>query len=112
MVAYWNDRNIYLDANDTEIRIDTDRAEAEVHNILLVVYRGGDEIVKAGRGPNKGKKLKHRNVVRQVIKIGEWQGGSLVMTLPTPRSSMQQGEEAAVLVQAGAGGPIIAAVKL
>lgn len=84
------DWNIYLDANDTEIRIDSDKAEAEVHDILVVIYRGGDEIVKIGKGPNKGKKLKHHNVVKNVMKIGEWSGGNLTLALPAPRSAMRK----------------------
>lgn len=49
------DWHIYLDTNDTEIRIDSDLAEAEVHDILVVLYRSGEEVVKVGTGPNKGK---------------------------------------------------------
>lgn len=106
------DWHIYLDANDTDIRIDTDKAEAETHDILVVVYRGSEEVVKVGKGPNKGKKIKHRNVVKQVMKFGEWNGGDMVLALPAPKSSMKHGEEAVVMVQASMGGPIIAAVKL
>ncbi|ORX88690.1 thioredoxin-like protein [Clohesyomyces aquaticus] len=106
------DWHIYLDANDTDIGIDSDCAEAESHDILLVIYRAGEEVVKAGKGPNKGKKLKHANIAKQVRKIGEWKGGDLTMALPAPKSSMPQGEEAAVLVQADAGGPIVAAAKI
>ncbi|KAH7112485.1 thioredoxin-like protein [Dendryphion nanum] len=106
------DWHIYLDANDTEIRIDTDRAEVEAHDILVVLYHDGEETVKIGKGPNKGKKLKHRNVVKDIIKIGEWHGGDLTLQLPVPKSSMQAHENAVVLVQAGSGGPIVAAVNI
>jgi hypothetical protein len=104
--------NIYLDVNDTEVRIDSDRGEAESHDILVVVYGSGEEVVKVGKGVNKGKKIRHRNVVRQVMKFGEWRGGNMTLALPAPKASMKHGEEAAVLVQAGAGGPIVAAVKV
>ncbi|OAL02458.1 DUF1223-domain-containing protein [Phaeosphaeriaceae sp. SRC1lsM3a] len=104
--------HIYLDANDTEIRIDSDKVEAEVHDVLVVLYRSGEEVVKVGKGANKGKKIRHRNVVKQVMKIGEWSGGDLTLPLPASKASMKHGEEAAVLVQAGAGGPIVAAVKV
>ena len=114
------DWHIYLDANDTEIRIDSDKPLAmpmpgenvETFDVLVVVYRGGEVIVKVAKGANKGKKIKHVNVVKDVMKIGEWQGGNLTLALPAPRSSMKHGEEAAVLVQGGAGGPIVAVVKV
>jgi hypothetical protein len=106
------DWRIYLDANDSEIRIDSDRAEIEAHDILVVVYSSMDEVVKVGKGPNKGKKIRHVNVVKNVTKIGEWYGGNSSLMLPAPKSAMKHGEEAAVLVQGGSGGPIVAAVKV
>ncbi|KAF2262932.1 hypothetical protein CC78DRAFT_554334 [Lojkania enalia] len=81
-----------------EIRIESDRAEAEPYDILVVLYQGAEEIIKIGKGPNKGKKLKHRNVVTNVMKIGEWAGGNMTMPLPAPKSVMQPGEDAAVLI--------------
>lgn len=104
--------NVYLDVNDSEVRIDSDRAEAGAHDVLVVVYESGEQVVKVGKGGNKGKKIRHRNVVRQLVKIGEWSGGDVTLALPVTKASMKQGDEAAVLLQAGAGGPIVAAVKV
>ena len=86
--------------------------EAEVYDILIVLYCGGEEVIKVEKEPNKGKKLRHRNVVKQVMKIGEWHGGNLTLALPAPKMSMKHGEEAVVVVQAGLGGPIVASVKV
>ena len=135
--------HIYLDANDTEVRIDSDApapgftpepapaytegapedsgapaAQMQapnvplVHDIMIAVYRATDESVKIGKGPNKGKKLVHRNIVTDVIKLGEWRGGDKTVSLPMARSAMQKGTEAVAFVQAGPGGPIIAATKV
>ncbi|EPE06632.1 secreted protein [Ophiostoma piceae UAMH 11346] len=136
--------HIYLDANDTEVRIDsdaptpgftpepapayTDDAYGEsgytppaqtqvppvplVHDIMIAVYHATDESVKIGKGPNKGKKLVHRNVVTDVIKLGEWQGGDKTVSLPMARSAMQRDTKAVAFVQAGPGGPVIAATKI
>ncbi|KAK7430699.1 hypothetical protein QQZ08_002743 [Neonectria magnoliae] len=106
------DWHIYVDANDTDVRIDSDKYEIEPHDILLVLYNHKEETVKIGKGPNKGKKVKHRNVATNIIKIGEWAGGNLVTPLPAPKSSMEPGQDAAILVQQGAGGPIIAVAKV
>lgn len=105
--------HVYVDANDTDVRIDSDQQEVESHDIVLVVYKSEDDKVKIKKGPNKGKKLNHRNVVLNVIKIGEWRGGNITVPLPQPKSSMSAGQEAAVLVQQGGmGGVIVAATKV
>ncbi|KAJ4050837.1 hypothetical protein NW761_005634 [Fusarium oxysporum] len=104
--------HIYLDVNDTDVRIDSDAEMAEEHDIILVLYRSGDEKVKIGKGPNKGVKLDHRNVVTDVLKIGKWTGGDSTLPLPASKDSMKPGENAVVLVQEGAGGPIVAVAKV
>lgn len=113
------DWHIYVDANDTHVRIDSNKpvgnpeAQELPYDVSVVVYKKGDEVVKVGKGPNKGKKLNHRNIVTNVIKIGEWRGGDIEVQLPTARSAMRQDVEAVVIVQqGGAGGPIVAANKI
>ena len=114
------DWHIYLDVNDTEFRIDPDKPlpmlmtehNTETYDILVVVFRDGAETVKVRKSPNKGKKINHMNVVKNVMKIGEWQGGNMTLMLPAPKSAMKLGEGAVVLIQGGAGGSIVAAVKV
>ncbi|KAH8172317.1 hypothetical protein LIA77_06572 [Sarocladium implicatum] len=105
------DFNIYVDSNDTEVRIDTSKQEITPHDVIIITFNADDQIVKVLRGPNKGKKINHRNVVRDVQKIGEWRGGNWVFPLPVPRSSYQ-GLGAVVLVQEANSGPIVAAAKI
>ena len=105
--------HIYLDANDTDVRIDSDAEMIGKHDITVIVYQAGDEKVKIGKGPNKGKKLDHRNRVTNVMKIGEWAGGDYTVPLPGFRASMKPGENAVVVVQeGGAGGAIVAVAKV
>ncbi|CAK7225789.1 hypothetical protein SCUCBS95973_005982 [Sporothrix curviconia] len=138
--------HVFLDANDTEVRIDSDApapgaaapavpsqaADAAtdtttdtalgtapatspmlpVYDIMVATYHAGDQTVKIGKGPNKGKKLAHRNAVETVTKIGQWQGGDLTAALPLPKSAWGRGIEAVAFLQEGAGGPIIAATKI
>ncbi|KAH8819335.1 thioredoxin-like protein [Xylogone sp. PMI_703] len=106
------DWHIYVDANDTDVRIDSDKQEIEPHDIIVVVYEAKSEKTKIGKGPNKGKKMEHRNIVKEIMKIGEWAGGTIVLPLPSSRSSMPHGMGAVVMLQAGQGGPIIASTKL
>ncbi len=106
--------NLYVDANDTDVRIDSDKpeVEGEVFEVVVVVYEPGSQKIKVGKGPNKGQKMEHRNIVKNLVKIGEWRGGTAVIPLPTARSAMPAGQEAVVIVQLPGGGPIVGAVKV
>jgi hypothetical protein len=59
--------------------------------------------------PNKRMKIPHRNVVLELMKIGEWRGGITSIGLGNMK---KDGYERVVMVQGGMGGPIIAALKL
>jgi hypothetical protein len=59
-------------------------------------------------GENGGRTIPHRDVVRQLIRIGRWSGMPQTIVLP---GDATDGLKSAVLVQAGAGGPILAATK-
>ncbi|HEY1926212.1 MAG TPA: DUF1223 domain-containing protein [Caulobacteraceae bacterium] len=76
--------------------------------VLLVRYDPNIIQVPIQRGENGGRTLPHRNVVRQVARLGDWSGGSRTFTLP---AAQRPGLKTAVLVQAGPGGPILAAAR-
>ncbi|EEA26766.1 hypothetical protein TMatcc_004944 [Talaromyces marneffei ATCC 18224] len=104
--------NILLDSNDTELRIDTDLFETKPHDIILCYYEPKPQVVKIGKGVNKGKKLTHQNVVRMVSKIGEWRGGNLTITLPSLVEARDRGYSILGIVQEPSGGRILAAHSL
>ncbi|KAH8680955.1 thioredoxin-like protein [Xylariales sp. PMI_506] len=138
--------HIYVDANETGVRIDTDLpapvapmsapptmmmtaeggvvadaalppptpppASSALYDILFVTYGDGTEVVKITKGPNKGKKVSHKNVVREISKIGEWKGGDAFYQLPALPTELAPGTAAAVIVQAPGSGPIIAVAKV
>jgi hypothetical protein len=54
-------------------------------------------------------KMSYRNIVKELTKFGEWQGGIESLPLSTVKN---YGYESAALVQGGIGGPIVAALKL
>ena len=76
--------------------------------LWLVRYDPRTIPVAVRAGENGGRTIPHRNIVRQLIPLGQWHGRPLRMALPpaSPRLS------AALLLQAGSGGPIIASRKL
>jgi hypothetical protein len=74
--------------------------------VLLVRYDPNIVMVPIQRGENGGKTLPHRNVVREVVDLGEWTGGARTFPLPAPSRA---GLKTAILVQQGPAGPILAA---
>ena len=78
-------------------------------DIFLVNYDPKVQVVKVGKGPNKGKKITHRNLVKDVTKIGEWSGGNLTIGLPDMSTMMGTGLSTVAIVQGVMGGPIVAA---
>jgi hypothetical protein len=62
--------------------------------------------VPVRRGENAGRTLPHRNVVRALVRLGQWSGPQASYALPAAGPG---GLRDAILVQAGPGGPILAA---
>lgn len=77
--------------------------------VWLVRYDPRTREVPIRAGENGGRTLPHRNVVRELVKLGDWTGPSASFALPSARET---GLATAVLVQRGSGGPIVSARKL
>jgi hypothetical protein len=76
-------------------------------DVWLVRYDPRVVQVPVKRGENTGKTLPHKNVVRELTRLGEWSGGRKNYVIPAGPAGLNT----AILVQAGAGGPILAAAK-
>ena len=89
-------------------RIEISGAAVKPASVWLVRYepRIIDVAIKAGE--NGGRTLPHRNIVRELIRVGSWQGGAASFGVP---AASLPGLATAAFVQAGPGGPIIAAVR-
>jgi hypothetical protein len=64
--------------------------------------------VPVTRGENSGVTLPHRNVVKELVKLGGWDGKPATYSLPAATDGALRD---AVLVQAGPGGAILAAAR-
>ncbi len=76
-------------------------------DVWLVRYdpRVVEIAVKAGE--NSGRTLPHRNVVRELTRLGHWSGTAATFKVPAAPAGLAT----AVLVQTAQGGPILAAAK-
>jgi hypothetical protein len=80
----------------------------EAADVWLVRYDPRVLQVPIKGGENGGRTLPHKDIVRELVRIGGWNGTA--ETLPLPPAS-QPGLITAILVQTPRGGPILAAAK-
>jgi hypothetical protein len=77
--------------------------------VWLVRYDPNVRWVSIRAGENDGRKLPHRNIVRELVTLGDWTGRNASFAIPAAK---EPGLRTAVLVQSGKGGPIIAARRV
>lgn len=76
--------------------------------LWLVRYDPRTIAVAIRAGENGGRTIPHRNIVRQLVPLGDWTGACARFTLPPA----PHGLATALLLQAGTGGPIVAGRKV
>ncbi|HEX7758685.1 MAG TPA: DUF1223 domain-containing protein [Caulobacteraceae bacterium] len=81
---------------------------ARTADIWLARYDPRIVQVPIKRGENGGKTLPHRNVVRELVRLGAWNGKAESLVLPP---SHDANLKTAILIQLPRGGPILAAAR-
>jgi hypothetical protein len=79
---------------------------------LLRVSRS--KTIAIGRGENGGRQLTYTNVVRSIVRMGQWMGHTSRFEMPTPEARTEDADGYVVIVQKSWGdviGPILAAGK-
>jgi hypothetical protein len=77
-------------------------------DVWLVRYDPRVVLVPIGAGENTGKTLPHRDIVRELVRLGGWSGAPEALRLP---AASDPALRTAILVQAPKGGPILSAIK-
>jgi hypothetical protein len=80
---------------------------AGAYQVWLARFDPRIENVSIARGENGGLTLPHKNIVKQLAKIGDWDGRAASLPVPPAPNGLAQ----AVLIQAGLGGPIVGAAR-
>lgn len=88
-----------------DVAVGPGAAAASAADVWLAEYEPAVIEVPVGRGENAGRVLPHARVVRRLERLGAWNGTRARF----PRPEAAPGLRAAILVQAPAGGPILAA---
>ncbi len=76
-------------------------------DVWLVRYDPRTIEVAVKAGENNGRTLPHRNVVRELTRLGRWSGAPASFAIPAAPAGLAT----AVLVQSPQGGPILAAAR-
>jgi len=73
--------------------------------VWLVRYDPKSLDIPATAGENTGRTLPHRHIVKSLVKVADWTGKPVTVDVPAAPTGLAT----AVLLQAGRGGPIVAA---
>lgn len=76
--------------------------------VWLIRFDPREHDVVVRKGDNRGQTVEHRNVVREIKRLGAWRGRPTAYRLPAPS---EDGLETAVVVQGPEGGRVIAVAR-
>jgi hypothetical protein len=79
--------------------------------VWLAVYDGSHQ-TKVPRGENAGRRLRNYNVVRELTRIGIWQGERLEIPFDMAAAAAQGRDGCAVIVQERPAGPVLGAAAI
>lgn len=75
-------------------------------DVVAVTYVAGSQVVQVGGGDNRGKAVRQVNVVRRIIRLGDWTGRPALFDLPATTADT---ESVVILVQGRTDRRILAA---
>jgi hypothetical protein len=84
------------------------RVAREGDEVWLVRYNPRTQNVVVKEGETKGQTVAHRNVVRQLVKLGVWTGARRIFHLPAAK---EEGLDSLILLQAPGGGRILSVLR-
>jgi hypothetical protein len=93
---------------DRRIYVGSARAPKGGGEVWMIRYDPREQDVAVKSGDNKGQTIPHKNVVRELTRLGGWRGRPVAFRLPAPS---EDGLKTVIVVQAGRGGRILAAAE-
>ena len=98
------------DAGGLEILVGATNRPSEAS--VWIVYYDPVHTTKVRRGENRGKTVSNFNVVRQLLKIGEWRGKRLTLEVSSRALAPHKDQGCAVFLQNVHKGPILGATAI
>jgi hypothetical protein len=86
------------------VDVGSGRAPKGGGEVWLIRYDPREQDVAVKSGDNKGQTIAHKNVVREVRRLGAWRGRPIAFRLP---AASDDGLKSVVIVQAGRGGRVL-----
>ena len=77
------------------------KAPAAMHGEVWICSISKEVSIAIGRGENSGREVTYHNVVRNLLKVGDWNGSAGSWTVPLENISREGVDAAAVYVQDG-----------
>jgi hypothetical protein len=90
------------------VDVGTGRVPRGGAEVWMIRYDPREHDVVVKKGDNRGQTVQHKNVVREVKRLGAWRGRPTAYRLPPPT---EEGLETAVLVQGTKGGRVLAVAR-
>ena len=86
------------------VDVGSGRAPKGGGEVWLIRYDPREQDVMVKSGDNRGQTIAHKNVVREVRRLGAWRGRPIAFRLP---AASDDGLKSVVIVQAGRGGRVL-----
>lgn len=90
------------------VGVGSGRPPAGGAEVMAVIYQPGLQTVEVRQGDNRGQAVRHVNVVREVKRLGDWNGRPVLFALPPDSASK---DNVVVLLQAKSDRRILSAAR-
>jgi hypothetical protein len=101
-----------LSGKQINVSVAASKAPSAAHGEVWICSVSKAVPISIGRGENSGREITYHNVVRNLLKVGDWNGSSGSWSVPLENISREGVDAAVVYVQDGSGdkpGPMLGA---
>jgi hypothetical protein len=90
-----------LSGKQINVSVAASKGSAVAHGEVWICSVSKEVSISIGRGENRGREITYYNVVRNILKVGDWNGSSGSWTVPLENISRDGVDAAVVYVQDG-----------
>jgi hypothetical protein len=92
-----------LSGKQINVSVAASKAPSAAHGEVWICSVSKAVPISIGRGENSGREITYHNVVRSLLKVGDWNGSSGSWSVPLENISREGVDAAVVYVQDGSG---------